>query len=473
MTYTFDAPRLKLSARLRQHLKTLGELFETQPFIHERIAEFCVPTNMKQLVTSQRRMPDYRFPDLFYEIERRMEAFEVETLDSSYYEDLGAILSFVPHPKTHRRINKSTNLPWAVGVDREEFFPSDRFWLARTRESGQSTILIVRLRKDAYTDSAILECAAADAALSANFLEEIVSASAENSIYRNQVIRLSFEPGTKDEYADVEMMSKLRIVFQPSDDLSDEQFIVNQTILDLLKRNVIDLHTRRDVLKSVGVPIRRGILFYGPPGTGKTYACRYLSSRLPKTTKIYVAGPALTQVSAVFSLARLMKPSCVFLEDADLVYAGRDMQLQSSVLGDLLDHMDGLQRNDEITIIVTTNSLDRMEQAIKDRPGRISQLIYFGPPASELRQKYLRQYAKFYDCESVDFSKLAEEADGATQAFLKEWTYRAVQIATEVPDNPPERLKLSTDDYLKAIEEMKRHSNFFGETMIGFRPVVS
>ena len=69
------------------------------------------------------------------------------------------------------------------------------------------------------------------------------------------------------------------------------------------------------MLKSNGVPVRRGVLLYGPPGTGKTFACRYLCGKLPETTRIIVTGTALLQVTQIFNLARMFQPSLVILED--------------------------------------------------------------------------------------------------------------------------------------------------------------
>jgi ATP-dependent 26S proteasome regulatory subunit len=198
----------------------------------------------------------------------------------------------------------------------------------------------------------------------------------------------------------------------------------------MLWRNVVDLHLRRAVLKANGVPVRRGVLLYGPPGTGKTFACRYICGKLPETTRIIVTGTALLQVTQIFTLARMFQPS-VILEDVDLVFASRQVNLYSSVLGELLDQMDGLRPYEDISFILTTNAIDRMEAAIKDRPGRISQCIFFGAPKAELRGRYLLHYLRHYKVSGLELDGLVQQSEGATQAFLKEWVHRAVQIASE------------------------------------------
>jgi len=229
---------------------------------------------------------------------------------------------------------------------------------------------------------------------------------------------------------------------------------------------VIDLHLRRDVLKAHGVPIRRGVLLYGPPGTGKTFACRYLCANLPNTTRIMVAGSALQQVAAVFSLARLLQPALVILEDVDLVFAVRDINTQASILGELLDQMDGLRPHEDIGFVLTTNTIERIEAAIKDRPGRISQCIHMGPPEKDLRERYLRHFLAPYTTEAVDVESLVVRSAGASQAFLKDWVHRAVQIATERIVEGAEKLQLRTEDFDVSLREAR--SSREGTKIIGF-----
>lgn len=244
--------------------------------------------------------------------------------------------------------------------------------------------------------------------------------------------------------------------------------MIDDQVRQTLWRNVIDLHLRREVLKAHHVPVRRGVLLYGPPGTGKTFACRYLCGKLPTTTRIIATGAALQQVSSVFSLARLLQPALLILEDVDLVFASREINLYTSVLGDLLDQMDGLRPYEDIGIVLTTNSLERMEAAIKDRPGRISQCIFFGPPTAELRKRYLVHYLRRDELSQIDMDRLVKESSGATQAFLKEWVHRAVQIATERINSVDGKLELRNDDFHAALAEMRQFSEGSTGRIIGF-----
>lgn len=152
---------------------------------------------------------------------------------------------------------------------------------------------------------------------------------------------------------------------------------------------------------------------------------------MPETTAFVVAGQSLHHVKSVCGLAKLYSPSLVILEDVDLVFTEREINPHVSALGDLMDEMDGFRPDEAVSFILTTNAIDRVERAIKDRPGRIGQCVYFGPPDAELRRRYLVQYLQPFDAAAVDPAKLAADAWGCSQAFLKEWIARAALFALE------------------------------------------
>ena len=90
------------------------------------------------------------------------------------------------------------------------------------------------------------------------------------------------------------------------------------------------------------------------------------------------------------------------LEDIDLVFTAREINLYSTALGDFMDQLDGFKADDEVIFLLTTNAIDRLEKALKDRPGRVNQCVYFGPPTDQLRHEYLTLYLQSLDAEDVD-----------------------------------------------------------------------
>ena len=437
--------------------------------IDTRLAAEVGPTAVAQFRVSSKELPSYRFVDLFRAVESHSQSqTHPRIIESQHEEDLNSLLHGKRQRWISRRITQPSITAWPTGPAEEHYFPVDRFWLFEQTDGGRRDPLIIRLRYTHVSERAVLEVATDNAAVGEQYLRTIIDRSVEESIYRKQVLELAFEAGTKDEYGDVERAERLRVLFKAIEPVNDEDIVIDEVVRHMLWRNVIDLHVRRAVLKANGVPVRRGVLLYGPPGTGKTFACRYLCGKLPETTRIIVTGPALLQVTQIFSLARMFQPSLVILEDVDLVFASREINLYSSVLGELLDQMDGLRPYEDISFVLTTNAIDRMESAIKDRPGRISQCIFLGPPQPELRKRYLRHYLRRYDASQLNLDELGRESEGATQAFLKEWVHRTVQIALERLDQPDSQLELHNSDFRQAMDEMRRFSEGSTGRIIGF-----
>lgn len=415
------------------------------------------------------QLPAYRFVDVYRAVERYCaDRGDTVRVDSEHGEDLNSILHAKCPSWASRHLKMASTVAWPIGPAEEESLPVDIFWLSRKRSQADEGDVVVRLRFDAEHQRVVLEAASDQAHFAERSVAAIVELSAQFSIYRNRVLELSHESGGKDEYGNIIPTDRLRVLFKAVESVADHDIVVDDEVRQILQRNVIDLHLRRDVLKSHRVPVRRGVLFYGPPGTGKTYACRYLCGKLPDVTRIIVTGTVLLQVSTIFSLARMLQPSLVILEDVDLVFASREINLYSSVLGELLDQMDGLRPYEDIGFILTTNAIERMESAIKDRPGRISQTVYFGPPNAELRRRYLQHYLRAYEPLEIDLKELVALSNGATQAFLKEWVHRAVQIATERLATETGPITLRTGDFQDAIREMKRYTPGSTGRIIGF-----
>ena len=436
--------------------------------IDDRLHEELGRPAISRYSVSKKQFAAYRFVDLYRAIDAIVtDQSNVRTLESENYEDLSSLVHD-GKPNWSRFIHKSSRTAWVVGPDEEVFLPVDQYWFYDELVEGGSHTIVIRLKYIVHEEVSTVEIAARDTRMSARLVKKISDQSIAVSIYRKQMFALTFEAGTKDEYGDIEKPERLRINFKTAPEVPRAEFVVDKTVFDTLKRNVIDLQIHRARFRKLGIPIRRGVLLYGPPGTGKTYACRYICGALPNTTRIFVSGTPLGRVTQIFDMARTYQPSIVILEDVDLVFAARDINLYSSALGDLLDQMDGLRPFEDIGVILTTNSIERMEVAIKDRPGRISQCVYFGAPGKALRAKYIAQYAKNYDYSKADEKELLAMTEGTTPAFIKEWIHRTVQFASERVSDEQDAVTLETDDFRFAYEEMKRFTNESSGRIIGF-----
>jgi SpoVK/Ycf46/Vps4 family AAA+-type ATPase len=365
-----------------------------------------------------------------------------------------------------------------VGPGNEKFFPADGFWVlpakVARRQGGDPCVIRVRLGPQPH--QATLEVAAGDLRQGSALIERLVRISAEQSIYRNHLLDLEVAGQVRDEEGNIEHNENLDLVFKSPPRIGPDDIVLDEDVAQALERNVLDFHRRRDALTALGLPSRRGVLLYGPPGTGKTYTCKYLASQLAGTiTTLVASGESLLRVRTICNLARMLQPALIVLEDVDLVYAARDSGLgHNASLGKLMDELDGFGRDDRIIFVLTTNAIDRVERAISDRPGRISQCVFLGPPSDPLRHRYLRTQLTPFDGAALDLERLTRLTAGTTQAFLKELVFRAVQIASL--GAPPAgtngqsgKLALRDEHFATAMTEMRSTGGRAGETIIGFR----
>ena len=451
--------------RWRRRLKRW--FYDPESRIDHRLRAEAGGHAVEKFVVSQKELPAYRFVDTYRAIDRAVAGFPgVRRIKSSNDEALNDLLHAERPSWVSRDFTLSPRAAWPVGPEEEVFLPVDQFWVFPSTSSGNH--VIVRLRYTSEQERLVLAVAAANPRSVDEWIAKLVKDSLVSSIYRGKNVAFVYEAGTRDEYGDPEKPARLRVSFRTATPVPQEDFIVDEEIYKILWRNVIDLHERRELLKHHGVPIRRGLLLYGPPGTGKTFACRYLSGRLTDTACIFAAGTTLEQAAKVFEFARAYQPAIVFLEDVDLVFSSRDISHHASALGDLLDLMDGLRPFEDVGVVLTTNSIERLEAAIKDRPGRISQCVYFGPPRKELRRLYIEHYAKGYDRQATDFEKIVEMSKGTTPAFIKEWVHRTVQIATERNEDRDLQPRLMTADFEEAYAEMRHATDKFSRRIVGF-----
>jgi ATP-dependent Clp protease adapter protein ClpS len=209
------------------------------------------------------------------------------------------------------------------------------------------------------------------------------------------------------------------------------EVILPEKTLRLLDRNVLNFVGTRDHLRRLGQSTRKGILLYGPPGTGKTHTIRYLATHLPGHTTLIITAEQIGLLGAYMSLARLLQPSMVVIEDVDLIARDRDDMgpCEESMLNKLLNEMDGLKEDADILFVLTTNRPEDLEGALAGRPGRIDQAIEVPLPDETGRGKLVRLYGKGLPLDETVVGEAARRSDGTSCAFIKELMRRLAQAS--------------------------------------------
>src|SRR5262249_51955777 len=158
---------------------------------------------------------------------------------------------------------------------------------------------------------------------------------------------------------------------------------------------------------------------------------RYLVGRCNGYTTILLSGRNLHFIRESMLLARLLAPSIVIFEDVDLVAEERTTNRFGTVLHEMLEALDGLGRNTDCIVLMTTNRPDLLEPALATRPGRIDQAIALGLPDAECRRRLLGLYGRGLDLPTTDLDGWVERTDGVSPAFLAEWLRKTALMAAE------------------------------------------
>ncbi|XP_043651686.1 26S proteasome regulatory subunit 8 [Drosophila teissieri] len=198
-------------------------------------------------------------------------------------------------------------------------------------------------------------------------------------------------------------------------------------------KEVIELPVKHpELFDALGIAQPKGVLLYGPPGTGKTLLARAVAHHT-ECTFIRVSGSELVQkfigegsrmVRELFVMAREHAPSIIFMDEIDSIGSARmetgtgDSEVQRTML-ELLNQLDGFEATKNIKVIMATNRIDVLDQALL-RPGRIDRKIEFPPPNEEARLDILKIHSRKMNLtRGINLRKIAEQMPGASGAEVK------------------------------------------------------
>lgn len=131
------------------------------------------------------------------------------------------------------------------------------------------------------------------------------------------------------------------------------------------------LSWREDYLQR-GWPYHRGYLFHGPPGTGKTSLAHALSAHFGLDMYYVPLKDVEKDASLLNAVSEVPPNSVLLLEDVDVYHAAtqRNDDGAGVSLSGLLNALDGVATPNGLIVILTTNDIDKIDEAVI-RPGRV------------------------------------------------------------------------------------------------------
>jgi transitional endoplasmic reticulum ATPase len=263
-------------------------------------------------------------------------------------------------------------------------------------------------------------------------------------------------------------------------------------------REGVELPLRNpEAFKRMGIRPAKGFLLYGPPGTGKTLLAKATAREAEANfiatkssdllSKWY--GESEQQIARLFSRARQVAPTVIFIDELDSLVPARggglgEPQVTERVVNTILSEMDGLEELGSVVVIGATNRPNLIDPALL-RPGRFDELIYVSVPDKAGRRHILSIHTEDMPLAAdVDLDALAARTERFTGADLEDLVRRAGMFAlrgsidaTEVTMAEFERAMEETrasvtpemeKEYEKIQESLKQDAMSAGSGGIGF-----
>ena len=199
----------------------------------------------------------------------------------------------------------------------------------------------------------------------------------------------------------------------------------NADVRKQLDKDVIEFLKVMPILRNNGLPNSRGIILSGPPGTGKTMIAKSLASKTSVTT-ILISAEMIQQkneVKSIFRLGRKLAPTLMIIEDIDTAGTVSRRFTDHPILGEYLQSMDGMEPNNGMVIIATTNHTENIDPAISDRPGRFDRIIDVPLPNYSQRSGIISNILAKMPAEEIsesEVAKIANRSSGLSGAWIRE-----------------------------------------------------
>ncbi|HVV44499.1 MAG TPA: ATP-binding protein [Bryobacteraceae bacterium] len=255
-------------------------------------------------------------------------------------------------------------------------------------------------------------------------------------------------------------------------------------VIEALEAKIALPFENRELAAQFDLKPKRGVLLAGPPGTGKTTIGRALAHRLRGKfflvdgTNIAGSGDFDSEIDKIFDAAKRNAPSVIFIDDADVIFAG---DREPGLYRYLLTKLDGLENQSCGRVCVMMTAMEPSDiPAPLLRSGRVELWLETRLPDESARAEIFRSHLAELPppfC-GADIPMLASLSRGVTGADLKAIIEDGkLQLAydrkNQKPARPVEEYFL---DAMKAVRENRGRYRRKGvghgrDAAIGFTPL--
>lgn len=153
--------------------------------------------------------------------------------------------------------------------------------------------------------------------------------------------------------------------------------------------------------EQLNIPHIRVYMLHGPPGTGKTTLIHTLASKYNRDIATIDFANNMCDRDFKRSIRSVPSNAWIAIEDIDCIFHDRkdnDSLNNSMTFSGILNGLDGLSKmNDDTIVFITTNYLDKLDDALKRR------VDYFVHLDFNTKEQTREQFIRFFPDKSDDF----------------------------------------------------------------------
>jgi SpoVK/Ycf46/Vps4 family AAA+-type ATPase len=173
------------------------------------------------------------------------------------------------------------------------------------------------------------------------------------------------------------------------------------------------------------------------------------------------------QLDKAIALARQYQPCVIFAEDIDSA-VDEDEDGRTEAINNILNTIDGIgSKSTEIMVVLTTNHVDNISQAML-RPGRLDAVIPVRAPDAGAVIRLIHLYARDMLAEGEDLTQVGLALSGQIPAIIREAIERAKLSAFDSMKEG-EALRIHASDLLIAAAGMKAQIELLAPEMVDNR----
>lgn len=267
--------------------------------------------------------------------------------------------------------------------------------------------------------------------------------------------------GAQDE----PVLSKDELIVSEKPDIGFEDIGGLDSVKEEMKKAIIYPFTHKKLYEYYNQKPGGGVLLYGPPGCGKTMIAKAAATECDadfinvETSTIMSkwVGESEKSIKQIFEVARECSRAIVFFDEFDAV-AGRRGEIEDyakRIVNELLQQMDGMDKNDNILVLAATNEPWAIDPALR-RPGRFKKLLFIPPPDLEARKAIFNIYLQKLPLESnVDAGPLSNKTNMYSGADIKAICDDAAEIPLQEALEGKEARKINQDDFNNVLSNRR------------------